>query len=402
MRTTIAYAKREPWPTAPEELLLRAALLRGRAGIAAWVQWKSQVDFDDIDSESYRLVPQLYRNLRDQGVSDPLMGRLKGIYRRTWYQNQLRFHAIARPLRLLHDARIPVALLKGAAVLEHCHRDYGMRPMADFDLYVPGERAPAAIELLLHSGFAPRGAPEDVLRDTVAHPDRHAELEFENGPAGEFDLHWRLFPESLRDDSEEAIWRGAVQTEALGTSVWVLNHADLLLHVLTHGIVRGAVTPETSRVRWVTDGMAIIRASGPALDWQRLCALAGRYGFTPLLRDGLGYLRRTFHAAIPDTVLHELSARPVPFQDRVVHAARTLPPERWGAWLTICIGYVDCALGLPRGAGPLRTLSALPGYYRRRWRARSLWTMPLTFAVRAARRVAWNLAARTTRGTRAA
>ncbi len=402
MAATIEYARREPWPTPQEELLLCAALLRGRASLAAWDRWKSAVDFDDIDSESYRLVPQLYCNLREQGISDPLMGRLKGIYRRTWYQNQLRFHAIARPLRLLREAEIPVALLKGAAVIHHYYHDHGMRPMADFDIYIPRERASVAIDLLLRHGCVPRGAPEQELADTIAHPRQHAELEFTSGPGHEFDLHWRLFPESPRNDGEGSIWHDTAEVRALGTSIRVLNPADLLLHILTHGIVRGAVTAELSRVRWVSDALAVLRARDGTPDWQRLCAHANRYGFTLVVRDGLGYLRRTLQADVPESVLRDLATRPVRFSDRVVHTARTVPPERWGTWTATCIGYLDYSWSLPRGIGLFRMVLGLPDYYRRRWRMRSAWALPLAFAFRALRRIAWTLAPRTSRGNRAA
>jgi len=391
---TIRYARRDPWPTRQEELLLRAALLRGPTALSAWAQWKSTVDFDDIDSESYRLVPQLYCSLRDQAVSDPLLGRLRGIYRRTWYQNQLRFHAMARPLRLLHEAAIPIMLLKGAALILQYYRDYGMRPMADFDVCVPGDRASAAIELLRTEGFTPCGAPEESLIDAITNPDRHSELEFADAAGHVFDLHWRLFAESIKPDVSAPFWQDSVEMEALGMPMRTLSPADQLLHVCVHGIVRGAVGYEVSRVRWVMDVLTIIKTSGDALDWTRLVAQAHRCGFIPPLRAGLEYLRRTFDAPIPDEVLRELRRMPVPLVDRVVHAAQTVPPEHWNPWLTVCVGYVDHSLSLPPGTGTLRTLAGLPGYYRRRWRAKSVWTLPFTLVFRTVRRVGWTVGQR--------
>ncbi|HYM70045.1 MAG TPA: nucleotidyltransferase family protein [bacterium] len=388
---SIGYARRDPWPTRQEELLLRAALLHGPDALAAWDQWKSIIDFDDIDSESYRLVPRLYCSLRDQGVADPLLGRLRGIYRRTWYQNQLRFHAMARPLRLLHAAGIPTMLLKGAALVLQYYRDYGMRPMTDFDICVPGNQASTAIELLRADGFTPRGAPEEALLDAIAHPDRHSELEFADAAGHEFDVHWRLFPESIAPDVSAPFWQDTVEMEALGTPTRALKPADQLLHVCVHGIVRGAVGYEVSRVRWMMDVMTILRTSGDAVDWTRLLAQADRCGFIPPLRAGLTYLQRTLDAPIPTGVLQQLRTMPVPLTDRIVHAARTQPPEHWGPWLTVCVGYVEHSRSLPPGTGALRTLAGMPGYYRRRWRAARVWSLPFDIAFRGMRRVGWTV-----------
>jgi len=76
------------WPTREQELLLRAALLQGNDAINAWHEWKSSVDIEQLDQGSYRLLPLLYRSLHIDGVEDPLMNKLKGVYRMTWYKNQ--------------------------------------------------------------------------------------------------------------------------------------------------------------------------------------------------------------------------------------------------------------------------------------------------------------------------
>jgi hypothetical protein len=387
----VKYGRQSPWPTSQEEWLLRAALLRGPAAAAAWTRWKSLVDFDNIDSESYRLVPLLYCNLRDHGVSDPLLGRLRGIYRRTWYQNQLHMHAMASPLRALHVAGIPIMLLKGAALLLQYYRDYGMRPMQDFDVCVPEERATEAVEVLRAQGFTVHDVPEDVFFGPVEHPVRLPELELVDSTGHVLDLHWRLFSESIARDVTPECWQAATELEALGTPTRALCPADQVLYVCVHGLVRGAAGWETARVRWVMDLVSILRISGDAIEWRRLLRQAQRGGFIPPLREALTYLRRTLDAPVPDDVLQELRTMPVPMVDRVVHAARMQPPEHWGPWLTVCVGYVEHRLSLPPGAGTLRALATLPGYYRRRWRARTVWSVPAALVFRAARRVGWTM-----------
>ncbi|MEM9407601.1 MAG: hypothetical protein AAGA81_16305, partial [Acidobacteriota bacterium] len=75
-------------PTSPQRLLLRAALGEGDAVERAWQQWRAEIDFDDIDYASQRLVPLVRRNLIDHGVNDPLLHRMKGLHRFFWSKNQ--------------------------------------------------------------------------------------------------------------------------------------------------------------------------------------------------------------------------------------------------------------------------------------------------------------------------
>ena len=386
----LRFATRSAWPTRHQELLLRAALLRGPDALAAWSQWKASVDIDQIDSDSYRVLPLLYHNLRANEVSDPFMGRLRGIYRRTWYQNQVRMHAMTRSLGLLAEAGIQTMVLKGAALISHCYRDYGLRPMEDVDILVPVDQARPAIRTLLAHNFVPCAAPQDELLDKIAEPERHVQIHFKDPRGYELDLQWRLFQESLGPDTSQEFWPG-VAAEIEGIRTRVLTAADQLLHVCVHGLVHGPVWSEASRVRWVADAVVILRSATTEPDWSRLLSQAQRCGFVLPLRDGLAYLQRTLDVPIPNDVTRHLRAIPVSMVDRVVHQARTQPPERWGPWLTVRVGYVDHALSLPAGTGALRTLAGLPEYYRRRWRANRAWHLPFVVAFRGMRRAGWTV-----------
>jgi hypothetical protein len=90
-----------------QKLLLSAAVLNNPGAIAAWQQWKSQVDIETLDDASNVLLPQLYQNLLAHGVDDPEMARLKGVYRRTWYGNQLQIKALKLALAALAARNIP-------------------------------------------------------------------------------------------------------------------------------------------------------------------------------------------------------------------------------------------------------------------------------------------------------
>src|SRR5574341_997684 len=83
------------WPDRRQRLLLRAALLADGDALDAWQAWKSEADFDQLDYGTARILPLLYRNLTFLQIHDPFLRRLKGIYRRTWYANQLTLRDLA-------------------------------------------------------------------------------------------------------------------------------------------------------------------------------------------------------------------------------------------------------------------------------------------------------------------
>ena len=125
------------WPTSAQRLLLRAALLRGPEALAAW----QQLDAGRWTSTSWmrgRFASCRSSTATSSGrvVRDPLMGKLKGVYRHTWYGNQLRLRDAAVVLGELHRRGIEPMLLKGAALTLLHYRDFGLRPMEDVDVLV--------------------------------------------------------------------------------------------------------------------------------------------------------------------------------------------------------------------------------------------------------------------------
>src|SRR6202008_4308852 len=122
---------------------------------AAWADVRSDLVLDDLwDAELHRLLPLVHSKLRAAGVADPDLARLRGLPRRTWYENQVALHRVRPGLDQLRAAGIPTLFLKGAPLaLEH-YGDLGLRPMADIDVLVPWADAPRALDLLEAAGWS--------------------------------------------------------------------------------------------------------------------------------------------------------------------------------------------------------------------------------------------------------
>jgi hypothetical protein len=335
---------RRAWrPDPDQEAMLDIALGPDREARAAWERWRAHADLDALDPGSYRLLPLLWRRLFELGHAD-LDGRLKGVYRRTWYRNQLQLSGAARLIEGLVDRGIDTALLKGAALALFHYRDVGVRPMDDVDLLVPAERAAEAVSTLLDAGWRPEPTP---LKGTGprhaaarlpwlawAHrgrsPERFTPTYFAvrhahgfRGPNGlNVDLHWHVLQEVCDPDADRAFWDDAAGTELHGAGTRALRPADQLLHVLAHAGRWNPVPP----VRWVADADAVLRSSGDELDWDRLLAQARRHRLTLPLSEMLDYLSDRFGLPVPESARSALRGETVTPAERQAYRVRATSP----------------------------------------------------------------------------
>jgi len=250
-------------PREREELLLRAAVAPPDQAAAAWRKASGLVDVETLDSRSHDLLPLLYRALADGGVEDPWLPRLKGVYRRTWYANQLLLRRLARAVSALSAEGIDAVVLGGGAVGLLHYRDIGARPMNDSSIAVD----PAAWQPAL-----------GVLAST----------------------DWGLRPVQLADDD---LWRGAVPMQIGDATARAPCASDELLRICVRGI---SWTSRPRSTRWIADALVLVRGSAAAIDWDRFLRRAGEARVAPHLAVVLDYLSETFEAPLPPRVRSSL------------------------------------------------------------------------------------------------
>jgi hypothetical protein len=351
----------ECWPTAAQELLLKAALGAGEDALAAWRSWCAGVDIERLDTASHRLLPLLYRNLERLGARHPDVARYRGVYRQVWYRNQTMLAELADLLRLLHAGGVRTLVLKGAALIPLYYGDVGVRAMNDIDVLVPVARARAALDLMAGSEWT-TSFPLTSSRVLLTHS-----VLFERG-LDDFDLHWHVMEECCLPDADEAFWSGAVQVRYQNVDTLALNPGDQLLHVLVHGL-RWAETPP---VRWVADAMVVLARAADRVDWKRLAELAVRCGVVLPVYHGLRYLESSFAAPIPQGVLARLAGTPVPRWQVAEYRVKTLRRTSWRRLRFHWFNYkrlrhvVDTEL----------PLGGFLGYLQGRWGVGSVWRLP--------------------------
>jgi hypothetical protein len=364
------------WPDPGQELLLRAALLRGDDALRAWRQWKRGNDVNEIDTGSYRLLPLLYANLRDAACEDELTGLLKGVYRNAWYKNQLLFHHAAAVLSFLRRAGVETIVLKGIALTRLYYRDMGLRYMDDVDLLVRPGRAVEAMKALRAAGWrAGSRSPEALLGY------EHA-AEFSDGAGRKLDLHWRAMWEgrpSVRDDD---FWEASLPLDVGGAETRALCAADQLLHVCVHGANWNPVPP----LRWVADALMIMRGDA-ALDWARLVEQARKRQLTLAAGETLGYLRRLLDAPVPEGALLALKEAPVSRRERLFFRIRTRSDTSLRR-LPVLWHWYDCFRAPSENASPAARVAGFAKYLQSLWGVERLRELPLKVSYRVVRAAA--------------
>jgi len=357
--------------------MLRAALLQREPALEAWDEWKRTVNIDVIDYGSHRMAPQLYRNLQRHGVKDPLMERLKGVYRYYLYKNELLMHRIATILAAFEDAGIQTMVLKGAALIQLYYKESGLRPMLDADVLVHAHQAEQAMELLTNLRWNPVRYRQPQMRIPILHS-----TPFEDDGGRQLDLHWHLFWECFNANDDDDYWKNAMPIKIGGVQTLALNATDQLLHTCWHGARWNEVPP----IRWIADAMAILGASAAEIEWPRLLKKAQRHHIIMPVKDALGYLKKTFDAPVPDSLLESLSAVRISKIERENYEATLNPMAPPTTTKILRLLYYDYRWLSSSTSSRIKSL-AFAKHLQAKWNIDHLWHVPLYVSIRMVRRV---------------
>lgn len=340
------------WPNELQELLLRAALFEGEAAGEAYCEWRGRGGLEALDAGSYRLLPLVGHNLARYGFDHQDMGMLRGMRRKTWYENRLLFASLAPTVEMIQKAGIPVVLLKGVPLVLRYYGNPGLRPMRDLDVLVPEQRAWEAKQLLEAAGWQ----QTDDLNFRLGPRDLgfRQSLGFTAG-GREVDLHWHALYQATYPGVDLPFLEEAQPLEFETLTMKALCPSDELLHTLVHGLAWNRIPP----VRWVADAMTIIRAA--PIDWERLQTLTRDLHVTLPVRAACNYLARVFHAPIPEHTLNSLASLRTDLAERVEFEKSQKPWHSDGAFDLVRWIYASYRRGA-RGRSLLSQVAAFPRY----------------------------------------
>jgi hypothetical protein len=317
------------WPDPWQELLLGLCLYREPdAAVRCWTEWKARIDLDDLDHASFPLMSLVYPRLRELGIADAELGRIKGLHRYRWTQSQLAARGRLAMLKALGTAEIPTMLAGGAALAATAYPDPAARGMQDTEIVVPFGALERAVRLLESHGwlarnFDPVRTPEWFAACALLHPEH-----------GETWLRWRPF--NTRRDSGEDWWEAAEAFQYEDTATRVPCAADQFLRACE----RGMDPAFPASLQWLADSVFLIRRAAAPLDWKRLADQARRHHLALQAREALEYLRQ-FEKSIPGDAIAGLARIAVPLDARIEYHLAGRPAAKQGD-LTHKFGNAAC------------------------------------------------------------
>ncbi|HEY3812805.1 MAG TPA: nucleotidyltransferase family protein [Caulobacteraceae bacterium] len=310
------------WPTPEQAMLLAAALGPDDEVAARFKAWRTSTDLDArFDWGTFRLLPLVYDRMRALDVEDPLMARMKGVYRLAWVETQALFADVAPVIAALEAAGIDTLMLKGAPLALGVYRTPAARPMRDIDIAVrhaEADRATAVIEALGWRIERPLWPDERKYIHSITL----------KSPAGrEIDLHWRCLYEAGNDRADAWCWDHARPFEFQGVMTRQPSPEAMVLHLVLHGLRANPEPP----IRWIADVATLLQRE-TAFDWNTLLAFAEAERVTYRLGLGLDYVAKHHAAPVPIAVLAALAARKPSLAERIENSS-VLDTERDGSWL---------------------------------------------------------------------
>jgi Uncharacterised nucleotidyltransferase len=287
------------------------AALTGRDGegpapdaSGARIDWQRPADL----ACQNRVGPLVYSTLRHVPLpteARPALEILKSAYVATAARNAVLFRELKAVLEALAAERIPVIVLKGAALAELVYAERALRPMADIDLLIRKEDLEEAERRLRSVGY-------EEIHDPRARQElraRHHHWIFRNARPGAseipIELHWNLDPPRRPAAWDiPALFERAEAASIAGVDALVLSPEDFLLHLCLH-LCRHRFN---GGVIALCDIAAFISSYGGRLDWTRFERLAAAGGASRYASIPLHLAAELMGADVPTPVLASLRA----------------------------------------------------------------------------------------------
>jgi len=298
-------------PTKMHLSLLQAAILPEQPALDAWRKWRDSVDIEALDPESHHLLSTLYPNLVRHGVEDTQMKRLKGVYRRTWYVNQLLARSFVKVFEALHEEGIRPLVIGEMALVSTVYSDYGHRPIYRLDLFVPCSQTLAALNSLQRLGWmnSYRLRPGERLWQTPLPLWRATSPN--DALCVPIYLHNHLFRAEPQSYTDERLSVDAISTEIGNFPALVLSQIDQLLYLSLQNNRQAEQRP----IYWLADTAALVNALSEEARWVELVTRAQRYEIVLPLRYLLRELQEVLNLSLPDWVLPSLNQMAISYYE---------------------------------------------------------------------------------------
>ena len=260
---------------------------------------------DTADLPSQALFPMLYAHLiADLGGPETTL--LKGVYRRTWYVNQLALGQLQQLLNGLAARDIDALVLNDAALVAGHYPDIGYRTIGCVDVLVRAKDWDRGITAAAEEGW--QAEPGKSFRS----PSSLSIMAFGGPERCSLRIWTNLFAAEPRDDTEDRIWQQAGCTQVNGRAAPILGPLQQLLCVSAEA-VRARETP----LVLYADAARVAGSITARSDWAELVWQAQRYECILPLRSMLRFLKAQLSVPVPPWVVPALHKMAISYAELI-------------------------------------------------------------------------------------
>jgi len=244
----------------------------------------------------FEVFPLLYAGLRTldfSGVPDPVRSEWTTIFRFNAIRNEILAIDLARILRMLADAGVPVIPLKGIGLAKSLYGDAALRACADLDILIPSKNVAEAFHLLLSSGYEPEFTQPRLLH-LVARYGRGCTMMTPQNHMCSYalELHCGLvWGGPLERELLEEIWSDAARKSFCGVPTFALSAEWEFLYLAVHASRHGGPS-----LKWLIDLDRL--CSRGAIDWEKVSEKAKWLGWEEAVRSCLAACAALFYTPI--------------------------------------------------------------------------------------------------------
>ena len=220
--------------------------------------------------------------------------KLRVDYLTTAARNMRLFYQLEGILKHLAEHRIPVILLKGAALAKEVYPTIAVRPMNDVDVLVREGDVPPTLRTLNAMGYETVAPTAYRCEVTARKPGS------EKSPV---EVHWSLFVSFYYQQRipMDWLWETTKQIEMGKTTASVLGPEAQLLHLCGHlHLHHGG---DESRLLWLHDVAALLVRYEDQIDWADLLNRCQQYDLVLPVRRTLRCMVNEWRAPIPPRAL---------------------------------------------------------------------------------------------------
>lgn len=287
-----------------DRLIFLAATGSGQRAIEAFRVWRAGLVMDELPETALAAMPLLLELIKQHGIDDPQLGRMRGMGRYIWVSNTLQLEQLFQALDALATSGQKAVLLKGAALYARDPTLAIKRRSNDYDILIDAASVTTVASALAAAGFAPKDLSWADFDATLPESATAGVPVRKQGLHGEIDLHWRPLPNIFDTALSRRIISGAEPAVLQGRKVLIPVPA----HHLFLAIAR--CTPSESAECFVRllEGYFLMANDNISIDWDELVQLVIYYGLEPLALSYLSTIATGSELPVPFDALRHIQA----------------------------------------------------------------------------------------------